>query len=51
MASAYQKVVRWAGAAVADRVFSANGMALLQGLPLRVAPPEPRGRRWLGPWW
>jgi protein-tyrosine phosphatase len=46
MATAYRQVVRWAGRGVADRVFSTNGMAVLQGLPLRVAPPRPLERRW-----
>jgi protein-tyrosine phosphatase len=51
MAAAYGQVLRWAGRAVADRVCSANGMAVLQGLPLRVAAPRPRARRWLPCWW
>jgi protein-tyrosine phosphatase len=49
LAGAYRTIARWAGAAVADRVCSANGLAVLNGLPLRVAPPAPRSRwrRWL----
>jgi protein-tyrosine phosphatase len=47
MGAAYQQVVRWAGARVADRVCSANGLAVLQGLPLHVPSPEPRRLRWL----
>lgn len=47
MAEAYRRIVEWAGAGVADRVASTNGMAVLQGLPLRIAPPERASRRWL----
>jgi protein-tyrosine phosphatase len=48
MAGAYRTIVGWVGAAAADRICSANGMAALNGLPLRIAPPAPR-RRAL--WW
>jgi protein-tyrosine phosphatase len=41
MRAAYEQVCRWAGTAAADRVFSTNGLAVLRGLPLRVAPPAP----------
>jgi hypothetical protein len=51
MAAAYKKVVGWAGRAVADRVCSTNGLAVLQGLPLRVPAPQPRARRWFAAWW
>jgi protein-tyrosine phosphatase len=51
MAAAYRQVVRWAGRAVADRVCSINGLAVLQGLPLRVPAPRPRARRWFPCWW
>jgi protein-tyrosine phosphatase len=51
MADAYRQVVRWAGVAVADRVGSTNGLAVLQGLPLRVPEPAPRPRRWLPRLW
>jgi len=46
LAEAAQKVRRWAGDRVADRVCGAHGTAVLQGLPLRVPPPEPPGRSW-----
>ena len=36
MAAAYERIRRWAGCAAADRVCSTHGMAVLQGLPLRV---------------
>lgn len=51
MAEAYKCIVRWAGRSVADRVASTNGMAILNGLPLRVPPPEPRRWRWLHKLW
>jgi protein-tyrosine phosphatase len=51
IADAYQQVVRWAGNSVADRVFSTNGMAVLQGLPLRVPEPEPVRKRWSLKFW
>lgn len=46
MAAAYQEVRQWAGDAIADRVFSTFGMAILQGLPLRLPKPERRGTSW-----
>jgi protein-tyrosine phosphatase len=51
MAAAYHQIVRWAGAAVADRICSTNGMAVLSGLPLRVPPPAARRSAWLLPFW
>jgi protein-tyrosine phosphatase len=48
MAAAYRQIARWAGEAVAARVCGTNGTAVLHGLPLRVAPPEPRPRAL---WW
>ncbi len=45
MGEAYQRLVRWLGATGADRVCSTNGLAVFQGLPLRV--PEPQPYRWL----
>jgi protein-tyrosine phosphatase len=49
MAAAYHQIARWAGAATADRIGSTNGMAILQGLPLRISPPQPA--RWLARFW
>jgi protein-tyrosine phosphatase len=46
LAAAYQQVRQWAGHAMADRVCSTFGMAILQGLPLRLPKPEPRGLHW-----
>jgi protein-tyrosine phosphatase len=51
MAAAYQQVRQWAGHAIADRVCSTFGMAILQGLPLKLPKPEPRGVRWFAGWW
>jgi protein-tyrosine phosphatase len=51
LAAAYRQIVAWAGDRVADRVAGTNGLAVLQGLPLQVPPPEPRGNRWVGMLW
>lgn len=50
MAEAYRQVREWAGHAIADRVCSTFGMAILQGLPLRLPKPEPRGTQWFVGW-
>jgi protein-tyrosine phosphatase len=50
MAAAYEKIRAWAGAAIADRVCSTNGMAVLQGLTPRIPEPAPRWRRWMPAW-
>jgi protein-tyrosine phosphatase len=49
MAGAYKRIAQWVGNQVADRVCSTTGMAILQGLPVRVPEPEPppRKARWL----
>jgi protein-tyrosine phosphatase len=51
MTAAYERIHRWAGGAVADRVGSTHGMAVLQGLPLRVPDFEPRKVGWLPRLW
>lgn len=51
IAEAYHKVHRWLGSETADRVASTNGMALSQGLPLRISKPEPRRIGWLPKFW
>jgi protein-tyrosine phosphatase len=48
LAAAYRQIASWAGTQVADRVASTNGLAVLQGLPLRVPEPGPKGRWWAG---
>jgi protein-tyrosine phosphatase len=40
MAAAYRQVQCWAGDAVADRVCSTNGLAILRGQPVQIAPPR-----------
>jgi protein-tyrosine phosphatase len=50
MADAYEQIRAWAGSAVADRVCSANGLLVLQGLPLNPSPPAKR-RSWLASLW
>ena len=51
MAAAYERIRQWAGRAVADRVCSTHGMAVLQGLPLRVPDFQPRRVGWLPRLW
>jgi protein-tyrosine phosphatase len=51
MREAYEQVVRWAGAGVADRVFSTHATAILHGLPLSVPTPEPRKAGWFARFW
>jgi protein-tyrosine phosphatase len=50
MAEAYRRVVDWVGPAVATRIGSANGTAILQGLPLQVPEPAARRRHWFALW-
>lgn len=52
LAGAYRAIAGWAGQAEADRICSANGLAVLNGLSLKV--PEPRSaerRRWFSRFW
>jgi protein-tyrosine phosphatase len=46
MAGAYRRIIEWAGVAQADRIASANGLAVVHGLPLRIPRPAPRKTRW-----
>lgn len=50
-ADAYRRIQDWAGWATADRICSTNGVAVLQGLPLHVARPDVRRRRWFSRLW
>jgi protein-tyrosine phosphatase len=50
MAAAYREIVSWAGTAVADRICSTNGMAVLNGLPVRTPEPELPAVRWFSRW-
>ncbi len=43
---AYETISRWAGSAVADRVCSTNGLAVLQGRPLKMDKPKSPRRAW-----
>ncbi len=51
LSKAYELIGRWSGNAVADRVCSTNGMAILQGLPFRVPDVQPVGRSWFSRFW
>ncbi|MBV9124900.1 MAG: protein tyrosine phosphatase [Planctomycetes bacterium] len=51
MADAYHQVCQWAGNTTADRVGSTNGMAILQGLPLRLPQPQVKRKRWFFKFW
>jgi protein-tyrosine phosphatase len=46
MGDAYKEVCRWAGVNNADRIFSTNGMGILQGWPIKFTKPEPPRRAW-----
>jgi protein-tyrosine phosphatase len=52
MSAAYRQVTRWVGRTEADRIGSSNGMAVVQGLPLRISEPEAATSRWTPKlWW
>ncbi|HLJ96153.1 MAG TPA: CpsB/CapC family capsule biosynthesis tyrosine phosphatase [Gemmataceae bacterium] len=51
MYDAYCQICRWAGNAVADRIASTNGVAILHGLPLRIETPQPTHKRWFSRFW
>lgn len=51
LAEAYELIGRWSGSAVADRVCSTSGMAILQGLPFRVPDVQPQNRSWFSRFW
>jgi protein-tyrosine phosphatase len=46
MAGAYHRITQWVGPAQADRIASANGLAVVHGLPLQIPRPAPRTMRW-----
>jgi hypothetical protein len=46
MSDAYKEVCRWAGVNVADRIFSTNGMGILQGWQIRFSKPEAPKKAW-----
>ena len=43
--------MRYVVTAVADRVCGINGMAISQGLPLRIPAPRPRRTGWFRLFW
>ena len=47
IAGAYERILSWAGSTVAERLCSANGLAVLQGLAPDLNRPRPRWK-WLG---
>jgi protein-tyrosine phosphatase len=49
MADAYNRIARWAGAAIANRVCSTNGLMVLEGLPLRRPSRTPSTARRFSP--
>ncbi|MGD0900438.1 MAG: CpsB/CapC family capsule biosynthesis tyrosine phosphatase [Thermoguttaceae bacterium] len=46
MAAAYRRIASWSGRESADRICSLNGLAVLEGRPLRLPPPRPLGKSW-----
>jgi protein-tyrosine phosphatase len=46
MGDAYQVVCGWAGVNVADRIFSTNGMGILQGWPIKFSKPQAPKKTW-----
>lgn len=47
MRDAYMEVCRWAGVSTADRIFSTNGMGILQGWQkIKFSKPEPPKKAW-----
>ena len=46
LAAGYAQLGRWAGRAAAERIASLWGVAVLQGLPVRVPSPKPPSRSW-----
>jgi protein-tyrosine phosphatase len=49
--AAYHEMCRWVGGTEADRIGGIYGMAILQGLPLRVPAPKAKRRRWIPSLW
>jgi protein-tyrosine phosphatase len=46
LAEGFQRLVDWAGNRTAERIAGHLGIAVLQGLPVTVPPPQPPSRSW-----
>jgi protein-tyrosine phosphatase len=46
MGDAYKEVCRWAGMSVADRIFSTNGLGIMQGWNIPFTKPEKPKKAW-----
>lgn len=44
--AAFEQITRWVGSDAANRVASANGTAVINGLPLSIPRPKPPRRQW-----
>jgi len=51
MKDAYHAIAQWAEPTMADRLCHTNGMAVLQGIPLRVPRPELPRKKWYSKLW
>jgi len=51
LADAYRQISRWTGTGMADRICSSNGLAVLQGMSLRVPRPQPKRTWWVPRFW
>ena len=47
LTEAYGVIAAWGGQQAADRIFYTNGLALIQGLPIKTAKAKPIKRSWL----
>lgn len=50
LAAAHETITSWCGSAIANRICSTNGHAIIHGLPMKLAKPKPARRRWFGLW-
>src|SRR5947209_203182 len=48
---AYERLRRWAGSEIAEKIASTNGLAVLRNQPVRLPPVAPPERRWLPRLW
>jgi protein-tyrosine phosphatase len=46
LAAGFARLAKWAGRSTAERIASLWGVAVLQGLPVNVPPPQPPARSW-----